>query len=329
MRQDETKSGRSPMRNRVAVAMAGVVAAGALVFASAATAATEFGNNCVANGAAAPKTAILQIAKAPSSPLPLAAPSAGVMTQWKVNLIPEASIAIQQQLKVFRPTGGPKQFLVVGESTPGYVFRGANSFETRIPVAAGDLIGLFGTSVAPEIGPLYCKTASTADKILAFATNPLAGSTVTAVGEASEVQGAVSAVIEPDADGDGYGDETQDKCPQSAALQNTACPAITLEAFSLVGGNSVSVLVATSSDAPVKVTGTVKLGKAGKAKLSAKTKTVKAGKIASFKLKFSVKLKQALKELGPDQKLNLKLVASATNVAGKVSKDKLTAKLKG
>ncbi len=316
------------MRNRVAVVTAGFMAAGALVFASAAAAATEFGNSCVATSASAPKSALVQLERAPGSPLPLAAPSAGVITKWKVNLTPEASISIQQQLKVFRSTGAPKQFLVVGESAPGIVSRGANSIETRVPVAAGDLIGLLGAGVAPEIGPLYCKSESTTDKVLVFAPNPLAGSTITAAGEGSKAQVAVSAVIEPDADGDGYGDETQDKCPLSAALQ-TACPQITLDAFSLVGGSSVSVLVATSSEAPVKVTGTVKLGKAGTAKLSAKSKTVKAGKITSFKLKFSTKLKQALKELGPGQKLKLKIVASATSAAGQVTRDKLKAKLKG
>ncbi len=109
----------------------------------------------------------------------------------------------------------------------------------------------------------------------------------------------------------------------------TACPIVTLDSYSLVAGSAVKVLVATSIAAPVNVSGTVKLGKGATAKLSAKAKTAPAGKIVTFKLSFPKALKEKLKELEPSKKLTLKITASATNVAGQVSTDKVKAKLKG
>lgn len=102
-----------------------------------------------------------------------------------------------------------------------------------------------------------------------------------------------------------------------------------LEASSIVRKGSVVVLVTVSSPAPVKVSGTVKLGKGKQAKLSAKQRTLAPGKLGRFKLKFSKMLRSRLRELGPKQSLKLKVVASATNVAGVVSSDKLKVKLKG
>lgn len=312
------------MKKRLAISVAGMVAAGALLLAAPALAATEFGDNCVANEAEEDIT-VFEFS-APGNPLPTAAPVSGVITKWKTSVVSEAPPGIPTSLKVLRLNSGAKTAFVVGESF-GSVNPGSNTFSARIPVQAGDRLGLYGSS---EIGTLFCETPSEKTHLGAYEVpgGGLTGNTFPFNEGDSNARIPVSAVIEPDADGDGYGDETQDLCPQSAALQ-TACPIVTLDAFSLVGGSAVSVLVATSTDAPVKVTGTVKLGKAGKVKLSAKTKTVKAGKIASFKLKFSTKLKEALKELEPGKKLTLKIVAKATNVAGQVSSDKLKAKLKG
>jgi hypothetical protein len=138
----------------------------------------------------------------------------------------------------------------------------------------------------------------------------------------------MAAVIEADADNDGFGDETQDACPQSAAVQ-TACPLIALDVSTKVGKKAVVVLVTGSSEGPVSIKGVARLGKGKKVTLKAKPKTVVPGKLASFRLKFNAKLKKRLQELEPSQKLTLKITASATNVAGQVSIDKTKVKLKG
>jgi hypothetical protein len=87
--------------------------------------------------------------------------------------------------------------------------------------------------------------------------------------------------------------------------------------------------VTTDASAPVKVTGTANLGKGKKAKLSSKTLTVNPGKTTRFTLKFPKKLKNKLEDLQRKRSLQLKLTASATDLIGRVTTDKLKTKLKG
>jgi hypothetical protein len=145
----------------------------------------------------------------------------------------------------------------------------------------------------------------------------------------------VFATLEPDADNDGFGDETQDRCPQSAAIQ-TECPVVIVDSYALRQKSSIMVLVSTSEAAPVSVSGTAKLPKGGgkakssaQAKLKKLTKNVPSGKLVRFKLKLPGSLKSALASLPRGKSITVKLQANATNVAGQVSKDKSKLKLKG
>jgi len=69
---------------RRGVVFAMTLAAGSLVASPAARAGVEVGNDCQASGYA-PDFTLLQLEGAAGNPLPLAAPSAGVVTEWKVN----------------------------------------------------------------------------------------------------------------------------------------------------------------------------------------------------------------------------------------------------
>jgi hypothetical protein len=51
--------------------------------------------------------------------------------------------------------------------------------------------------------------------------------------------------------------------------------------------------------------------------------------VARFTLKFPKKLKKRLEELTRKQSLQLKVTASATDLVGRVSTDKLSVRLKG
>ena len=310
------------MRKRYGIAIAGLLAAMSLAAAPAASASTEFGDNCAANDSIEVPVTLFEIAGA-GNPLPTAAPSAGVITQWKVNVIP-VPVSIPQTLKVLRPNTAAKTVQVIGEAS-GTAGGGSNAFNTRIPVQAGDRLGLFDGGT---FGALLCELPGTSF-LGAFEGGPGVGTTVPFVEFPAEARIPVSAVIEPDADGDGYGDETQDKCPQLASAQ-TECPVVTLDLSSAIKKKgSVTVLLTASSEAPVKVTGTAKLGKGQKAKLSGKTQTVKPGKITRFTLKFPKKLKEKLGDLSRKQSLQLKVTASATDLVGRVTKDSLKTRLKG
>ena len=146
---------------------------------------------------------------------------------------------------------------VVGESTEQTVLKGQNVFDTRIPVQPGDQFGLYGASPS---GALYCTAAvgrqtHRRDRLTSASTSARPRRPWSSVNsKASRV--AVSAIVEPDVDGDGFGDETQDKCPQSAAFQ-AECPLISLDQFAVVGRSSITLLVIADHEAPVTVTATI------------------------------------------------------------------------
>jgi hypothetical protein len=310
------------MRAKLIGAVATAAIAVSLSSAGSASAATEFGDACFANDLAEQSVTLYEVF-APENPLPVTAPAAGVITKWRVNVIP-APVSIPQTLKVLHPVG-PGSVQIVGEATQN-VNGGGSTAETRIPVQAGDRLALFGSAE----GLLNCELPAESAVIGGFlGPGGSVGATVSTIEEPAAVRVPVTGFLEPDADKDGFGDETQDKCPQSAAFQ-VACPVVTVQADTgKVGRGSVTVLVTTSTSAPVQVNGTVKLGKGKKATLKAPVQTVAVGQLAKFTLKFGGKLKKKLKELKPSKKLTLKITASATNPIGQVTTDLLNAKLKG
>jgi hypothetical protein len=320
------------MHKRFGVAV-GVLVTTSCIWASTASAATEVGSNCTANSGPPGNYTMLQLSQAGGSPT--AAPAAGVVTKWKVNsaLPLPPGFTFSDRMRVFRATGAPNEFQTIAQSTPGAIQSGANTFETQIPVQAGDKFGVFAP--AGSYVPL-CTTTSNEDKIGAVATDvaPGAKATYPAV---EKFQLALSVTIEPDVDGDGFGDESQDKCPRNAKLQ-TECPLIALSSFGIASRNSALVLVASSSSAPVTVEATVtvpgktKKGKKGKAKtlkLTGGTQTVAPGQLAQFVVAYSVPLKAALTALSPKKSLSLTVSASATDATGLPSSSATTLRLKG
>src|SRR5919202_516398 len=129
-------------------------------------------------------------------------PGRGVIVRWRVK---EASGPLR--LRVLRPV--PSGRTVVASSavatSPG---PGVQTFATRIPVATGDLIAvdiLGGTLGLRDHAPVQYPL-------------PPQPPTVTAV------EDVYNADVEADADGDGFGDETQDLCAADPTRQ-TPCVA--------------------------------------------------------------------------------------------------------
>jgi hypothetical protein len=274
-----------------------------------------------------------------SSPLPAAAPTSGVLTEWKTNVqfpgIEPAEEAFvgslyRQTLEVFRSAGGSSYTLVSeNPSIAPLNFHGITTNLVRIPIQAGDYIGLGGYVT------FYCETADASDESAYLEVGeeeggegPITLGSTRTFETATEVLPAVSARVEPDVDGDGYGDETQDKCPQSAAYQ-TACPVVTISSLPIVAKKAVTLHVATSLSAPVGVTANVALGKGKTATLTAPTQAVAAGVLTPFTLTLTPQVTKALKKLPTKKTLTMSIVASATNVTGSPSTTTSTVKLKG
>ena len=300
----------------------------ALASAPGASAATEVGSNCLATIPAENLT-LVAVTPATASTLPVVVPSAGVITRWRI-LVPGIP-ATPQTMKVLRPTGVANEFENVGESAQT-ILAGSNVFDVRIPVRAGDHLGLHGSG--SPIGTLACSPA--AGGVIKATKPPLPlGSKGVFGEEAKEVQLPLVALVEPDADGDGFGDESQDKCPRSATLQ-TECPVALVDSVPLVKKGAVVLLVATTTTTTVTASGTVKLsGARKKARISARfvtlpavTKTAEAAKITRIRLSFPAKLKSALAALPPGKSLTLKLKASVTDATGAIASDSSSLKLK-
>lgn len=329
------------MRSLRGACVLGVLLAVALMAAPAASAAIEVGDQCTANVAEGPYSMVAEDT-ATAGPLPLATPVSGVVTSWKVNsAFPET---VPERLAVFRPTGSAGSFQVVGESNEGSVGTGTNVFPTRIPVQAGDRMGLVAVTID---SPAYCLTGNSDDHAWFFNGSVGTGSPhLFAAG--TEVRVPVVAVIEPDKDSDGYGDETQDGCPQSAAYQGL-CPTIALDAFPIVLKRSVLVLVSASETTQVQVFGQVswkprhkggalasKTRKPGDHKstgvtvgLLGDTQIVKPGEVARFNVRLPKTVKRQLHQVPPGKSLKGTITARTVDLAGRVTDRVINISLKG
>jgi hypothetical protein len=324
------------MRKRLMLVGVGVVIAVCLGASAGASAATQFGDPCFA-AAVLPESETVTIfqAAAPQSGLPMTSPFAGVITSWGLNagsaLAPGASNPVK--LKVLRSDPTNKTAQVVGESF-GTAVAGSNKFDARIPVQAGDRVALASDSTPI----LACAESLPGDALGLIEGDPAIGSTVP-YGESSEVSGQIPlfATVEPDADGDGYGDETQDQCPTDASTHGP-CPApkdapappaptppITLSASAAAKKTFLTVSLTTTAQASVTITGTATIGKGKTVKLSGNTQTVALGALAKFTVLFPAKLKAALKKLPTSKKLTIDLSASAPGATTKT----LTVKVPG
>jgi hypothetical protein len=149
-----------------------------------------------------------------------AAPSPGVITSWSFRA---DALPPQIRLKTVRAAPGVQRYTIVGESalespTPSQL----NTFPTRVAVQAGDFLGFFvtpgdrNTMASAGAGYNPCREVTGGDQ-------PVGATSDYARLVSPTLQLDVSAVLESDADNDGFGDETQDACPADPALQEAPC----------------------------------------------------------------------------------------------------------
>jgi hypothetical protein len=190
------------------------LATSALVGAASAAASVQIGATFTPDLGCGSPNATLQ-AVSPSGQY--AAPSAGVLTSWSFQADGSPP---QLKFKVGRSVGG-NDFTIVGDSPVQTMTPNAlNTFPTRIPVQAGDVIGYYHEG--PAGGDKCVRNAAPTYSTRFVNVDPAPGSTMTYM-TVGALQVDLSAVLEPDADHDGFGDETQDKCVGTAGTFN-GCP---------------------------------------------------------------------------------------------------------
>jgi len=282
-----------------------------------AAAATEVGSDCVAEELT--MGPFIMVGTEDAGGRQMSVPAAGIATSWTGRVAPFGAEPTIGYMKVLRPIG-TGQFRVVGESESTLVGPGQGPFPARIPVQAGDRIGVYGSE-----GVFYCLTGAMGDTIFSLNRNLAVGSTATFAANAPGIQAAVSATIEPDADDDGYGDETQDKCPQSPAWHQIPCPELGLGLVPVAARSAVFVHVSASLPSQVTVSARV----SRKLRLKAVEHPAGPGQITKFKLPLTGALKKRLGALPKRRALGLRITASGAGVAGVVRSETRTLKLRG
>jgi len=297
--------------------------------ASAASKGAEFGDTCSGVRAGAPFGAIFERSRT-GAQLPLAAPTSGVLTKWIAYmpaLFPEGVPPLT--VRVVRAIGSG-EVEVTAKAALESLRPGKNEFETRLPIEAGEYLA-FGSN---EGGTIACGPPSAEEEELRVQVNGGGiaggvGQSIPQVGEKAAVEASayrvpVSGVIEPDVDGDGYGDLTQDGCPQGAEYHG-ACPTLHFAPAYTVGAGSVQVQVKSSAGARVAVTGKLP----GLGTSLGTRKTIPAGRYTTFSLAIPPALGAQLRHLDSRKSLRVPLVARVNHVTGNVSTDRLTVRIPG
>jgi hypothetical protein len=149
----------------------------------------------------------------------------GVLTSWSAHGFGQPAPLV---LKIVRQST-PDNYLITGSSpTETVAASGSSTFPTRLPVAGGDGIALWVPATSLGKAPCNYVTGNAGDVQTSRAGSfpePAVGEEFGPTsGDGSGLRLNVSAQLEPDADRDGYGDETQDQCPADAAAQMAPCP---------------------------------------------------------------------------------------------------------
>ena len=142
------------------------------------------------------------------------APFDGVIVRWRIYGTTPVS------LRVLRPASGDT-YTGVGSSATGIAAgQGEMVFPANLPIHMGDLIGL-NISGAGNVGRDLTSDATFVHFNPALADGETRAPTQPNPGQAL----LYNADLEPDADGDGFADETQDQCVGQAGSAS-GCPAL-------------------------------------------------------------------------------------------------------
>ncbi len=141
----------------------------------------------------------------------------GVITSWSTN--PEATAGQMLTMKVFRKVADPATYQVVGHDGPRPLDSGVlSTFPASVTVLSGDVLGLH----TPTPGGQACFFSAPGETWLQKVGNLADGQSddfTPSGGTPANFRLNLSAVVEPDCDNDGRGDETQD-----TNASGPACP---------------------------------------------------------------------------------------------------------
>ncbi len=206
--------------SRQGVLLAGLAVGVALLLPASAQAAQTIGQAADGSGCTGGESytqgPLLASTYSPTAP--------GVITSW--SSFAAATPGTQLVLLVLKPNPAGSTHFIATQKDQARVLTQANTLNTfsglHLPIAAGEQLGLF----LPSGGADCFFDAPPDDGLFFTGGDPPLNTDVNFTGSNTDRRMNASAVVEPDADRDGFGDETQDACPSSAAAQG-ACPVAT------------------------------------------------------------------------------------------------------
>jgi hypothetical protein len=174
-------------------------------------------------------------------------PSSGVVVRWRLRSATTGVV----RLRVLRAAGDALETVAVGASqrlghrhAPGrdvtYVFT------TRLTVEKGDELAVDTGHGAAAV--LHRRPGASGVEL--FTPSGAVGAPMPVPAQLNGAELLMNADVEPDADGDGYGDETQDNCPTIANDQTSnPCPSAAVTPTPTPSGNG------DTGGAPPRTTG--------------------------------------------------------------------------
>jgi hypothetical protein len=308
------------MLKRLGLPIASSLAA-LLLLAPGASASSEAGWNCTATGSRPGVT--LLATPWPDYPVsPLVKESPGVIVGFALRVGPGLG-PIAQQLGVFRAAGAG-QYTKVAESAVEVFPEGFTQYPARVPVQRGDILGLHG-----PVATLYCGDGPGA----LFEGGIAVGETKSFVNE-DAAKSPVSAVVEPDLDGDGYGDQSQDGCPNSLYF-HTDCPFPAVYVGKvLVKKRAILIEASNNTDASFEAVGEARWRLPGGRKVrvgldSGAAQPVPGATLTQLRVPLPRSLRNRLDKLPPRQSLQARIDVKATNLVPYVGTHEIKVKLPG
>ena len=143
------------------------------------------------------------------------APFDGVITRWRVRGTGSLRLFVARYVAydtvIRKATSAPRR---------GTSVEAVSTFSTRLPIRHGEHVGIILDSDA-----IIRSRVNTDAYLDIFVPPPPTGEPSSAQGDFLDqaIEAVHNADVEPDADQDGYGDETQDLCPTSA-MSRLPCP---------------------------------------------------------------------------------------------------------
>jgi hypothetical protein len=189
------------------------------VFAGQASAATQLGVDGTPPAATGTRCSANFTRFPTNTPDQFRVPTPGVITSWSFTTGDDAFTDFK--FKVARFLNGTDTGLTVAASPANLPANTRTTTRARIPVLEGDRIGFYNPT------PGDCFIADSGSSVQIISGDPQPGQTNDYQSGSQDLVNPVSARLEPDADNDGYGDETQDQCPTNASTQGTCPPPVT------------------------------------------------------------------------------------------------------